>query len=496
MARILLGILITCTPSLFAQEGEAVYIIRGISYNISGKTKESALERAGEFKTGVSFTGLEALEEYIAGKKQDLCNIRALDENAVSISFSLGEMEENGAIPVYLEVYVTDSRNLVIMPQIKYDSNSGLSVKLKTRAYNFLGTLTEQQFDLAWENNAGSHSLGFLLDIAIPFRAFGFNWTVTSFNELKGYLTGEPLYDINTLGLSMEIPVFFTTITIGAEQGIVVHEENTKKIQNYEGTADKYHSWYFFSRLFAEWKIPTPLHIGKFGAVVYTPGVYGIANYKGGSYIGDYRRGIGAGVTQEIGFGKIDWIGNFRSGIKVSAFNGNEYNFFRKAWNIDAGLLAQGHFRVCKLFGISARLLYTKWFNDYYDQAGDAVRGLKDGALEAKSILALNMDFPFRVLRFVPSEWTGNRKWRYFDFELHLSLFADLAMAESIDGSYRFRPADIIPGIGAEAIIFPLTWRSFFFRVSAGWDIREAARIGKLPTGIHRELYFGTGHFY
>ena len=493
----LLILFLLFAPSLFAQDENPVYVIRGIHYAIDGKTKESALERVCGFKTGIGFAGMDPLEKYIAEKTQDLRNIRALDENASTISYSLGEAEEDGAVPVYLEVSAADSRNLVILPEPKYDSNSGFSLSLKTRMYNFLGTLAPQKFDFVWEKDEKNrNSLGFLIDFEFPFKAFGFNWTFTSYNEFKGYLSGDPHYDINVLGIAMELPVLFTAFTFGFEQGIVVHEENTPKIQAFEGTTEEYHSWYFSSKLYTDWEIPTPLRVGAFGNVTYTPGLYFLAKYKGGSDIGDYRHGPSLGIKQDIGFGKINWIGNYRNGLSVSLYNGNEYNFYHHAWYVNLGFAVEGHLRITNWFGVSGRLMYTKWFNDYYEYAGDVIRGFKDDALNAKGIMSLNMDFPFRVLRFVPSEWTGNRKWRYFDFELHVSLFADFVMAESKDGSYNFKPSDIIPGLGFEVIVFPLTWRSFFLRGSIGWDIREASRIGKLPSGIHREIYVGLGHYY
>jgi len=494
-------IFILCSHYLFAQNEETIYVIRDIHYDITGKTKESALERVGEFNTGLRFTGIQALEEYITEKTQDLQNLRALEENASTITYSLGNTEEDGAVPVYLEVSVTDSKNLVILPEPKYDSNYGFSLSLKAREYNFLGTLAPQKLDLVWgSDDKDRNYLGFLLDIAIPFEAFGFVWTFTSFNELKYYLSGEPVYDTNVLGIAMELPASFTTFVFGFEQGIVIHEENTEKARLFEPDAGEYHDWHLFSKLYVDWKIPTPLRVGKFGNVVYTPGVYGIVKYQPDGDIGEYRRGPGAGIKQELGFGRIDWIGNLRHGIKASIFNDNEYNLSHKEWENSVGFYGEAHIRFSKLFGVSARLMYTRWINDFYEKAGDVIRGYKDEELNAKERLSLNLDFPFRLIRFVPSEWTGNRKYRYFDFEQYWSLFVDLVMVNSYSGShgssYNFKPNDIIPGVGLEVITFPLTWRSFYIRLSAGWNMREAVRNGKLPSGIHREIYIGLGHYY
>jgi len=486
---------------VFAQEAaptddKTVYVIRSIEYHITGKTKETALERVGEFKKGERFTGKEALEAYRAEKLQVLYNIRALDGNKNSVQYTLGEAEEDGSVPVYLEITVTDSLNLLVLPEPKYDSNSGFTVSLKTREYNLFGSLSPLKFDLVWgSDDKDRTSAGFLLNMALPFRAAGLDWAFTAFNEFKYYISGEPLYNKTAVGLAMKLPVSFTAFTFGIEQGLVIHEENTARIAR-TNVYDEYHDWYMYSRLFADWEIPTPLYAGNLGRVVYTPEVYGTADYQPGGDVGDYRRGIRTGINQTIGFGRINWTGNYRQGLKVSLSTGSEYNFFRRDWITNVGVRADWYIPISRLFGISGRLMYIKWWNDYYDLAGDVIRGYKDEELGASQRLSLNLDFPFRLIRFVPSEWKGNRKYRYFDFEQHWSPFIDLVMLDAVNKTYAFNPASIIPGIGLEIITFPLTWRSSYLRISVGWNLKELIQTGKLPSGIYRELYVGMGHFY
>ena len=474
---------------------DTVYVIRDITYNINGKTKENALERVGEFRTGLRFSDRDSLEEYIKEKNQDILNLRTFEADTSAITYSLGDAEEDGTVPVYLEVSVTDSSSFLIVPEPKYDSNNGFTFSLKLRESNFLGTLAPQKIDFVWGNDDKERNhIGYLIDLIIPFRAFGLNWTLDSYNEFRYYLSGEPAYNTNVLGIATELPVSFTTFNFGFEQGVVIHEENTEKAQVYD--SGEYNDWFLFSSLHVDWKIPTPLKVGKFGQITYTPGVYGIAKYQPGGDPGAYRRGPSIGAKQDIGFGRIDWIGNFRNGLKVSLLNDNEYNFSRREWINSIGFLGEGHLRISKFFGISGRLMYTKWFNDYYEYAGDVLRGYKDIELDAKERLSLNLDFPFRLIRFVPSEWTGNRKYRFFDFEQHWSFFSDFIMADSPLAGYSFKPGDIITGMGIEIITFPLAWRSFYIRISAGWNIREWARTGKMPSGIYRELFVGMGHYY
>lgn len=401
---------------------------------------------------------------------------------------------------MYLEVSVIDSSSFIILPEPKYDSNAGFTLSLDLREHNFLGTLSPFKFDLRWKTDEKKRtSAGFLLDAALPFRAFGYNWNFTVLNDFKYYFTGEPAYSKTALGLSMELPWSFTTFTFGFDQGFILHEENDEKDDIEDG---EYHDWYLFSKLYADWEIPTPLEIGIFGKLTYTPGIYGNINYQpGGEDIGELRRGPSAGFKQELGFGRIDWKGNFREGLKAALINDNEYNFHREGWDSSLTISALGHLRVSRLFGFSGRIRYSRWFGDPYTLGGDVIRGYRDDEIRANERLSLNLEFPFRLIRFVPSEWTNNKKYHYFDFEQHWSLFADFLMAGASNKKtnsppLRFTPEDIITTAGLEIITFPLKWRSVYLRISAGWNIREWVRTGKLPSGIHREIYLGMGHFF
>lgn len=476
---------------------ETVYVIRRIDYRIDGKTRPRALEREGEFREDLRFTGRAALDEYVEEKDRNLHNLRAFREGS-SVAYTLGEPEADGTVPVYLEVSVTDSSSLIILPEPKYDSNAGFTLSLNLREYNFWGTLAPFKFDLLWKTDEKNRTAaGFILDAALPFYALGRHWKINAFNEFRYYLSGEPAYNKSALGIALELPWKETVFTLGFEQGLVVHEENDDRDDINDGD---YHDWYAYSRPAAGWEIPTPLEAGSFGPLVYTPEAYGVFNYRPGD-VGEYRRGPAAGFNQELGFRRVDWVGNFRRGLAARVFNGNEYNLHRRDWNNSAGAGVEGHLRFSALAGVSGRILYTRWFGEPYKRAGDTMRGYRDDELYARERLALNVDLPFRLIRFVPSEWKNNEKYHFLDFEQHWSLFADFLMLDAPNertqsDAYAFRPEDLITALGLEIITFPLKWRSVYLRVSAGWNLREWIRTGRLPSGIHREVFIGLGHFY
>jgi hypothetical protein len=114
-------------------------------------------------------------------------------------------------------------------------------------------------------------------------------------------------------------------------------------------------------------------------------------------------------------------------------------------------------------------------------------------------MISLNLEFPFRLIRFVPSEWFRRRNWRIFDFEQHWSPFIDIAMADDPKNKYGgigFEPSGIITTMGLEVTTFPLRWRSIYLRISLGFNMREWLRIHNPPANGHRELYIGLGHFF
>jgi hypothetical protein len=499
---------VLCCFPLFSQEkqggngqngrlDDAVYVISSIEYRITGRTTARALARTLKLREGERFTGQEELDRYVAGKIRELHNLRSLEASASTIRYTLGESGESplsggaAARPVYLEITAADTWNFIVLPEPKYDSNSGFTLSLKARDYNFLGTLSPLKLDLKWgSDDDGMDMVGVLLETAIPFRVLNQDWNFAVTQDYRYYFDA-PAYNKTAAALSMNLPFGRTTFTPGFEQGLVIHEKDDKA-KNDGG----YHSWYLYSKPYINWEIPTSLEIGDFGEVVYTPGIYEKVNYQPGGNVGDYRRGPGAGFTQRLEFGTINWLGNFRQGIKAGIFNENEYNFFHKDWDNSAGFTAEGHLKISGFLGVSARLMYTRWLYSSYDSAGDAVRGYRDDALDAEQRFSVNLDFPFRLIRFVPSEWSGGKSPGIFDFEQHWAPFIDIMMVDAPAQNYTFKPEDIIATAGLEIITFPLKWRSIYLRISAGWDLREWIRAGRMPSGIHREIYIGLGHFY
>jgi hypothetical protein len=225
--------------------------------------------------------------------------------------------------------------------------------------------------------------------------------------------------------------------------------------------------------------------------------------------------------SHSIGFGRIDWIGNYQRGLSVSIGNGYSWYFDR----LDAPLAINlngtvaFHWPFTEYFGISSRLIHRAWWqwsdrkNDWipYYSAGDLIRGVIDDHIRAYYMLSLNLDFPFRVLRFLPSEWFKNRKLRVFDFEMHVAPFTDQAL---FSGPYnklknwynpeatqtKFSFGDMLSTAGIEVFAYPNFFRSFSMRGSIGYNIK---RIKDEGLGLKwkffpqwDEIYIGVERHY
>jgi hypothetical protein len=479
---------------------DRLYVIAAFEFDIKGRTRPFALMRNGEFKEGERIQGDTNLEKYISDKTQRLTNQRVLKDN-VEITYSVGEQEPDGTYPVTLTIKVEDTWNLIALPYPKYSTNTGFELYIKAREYNFLGTMNPLRVDLGYmydEKERSSFHIGIYSNI--PFKAFGYDWNFI-FDNFFSYRpeVEEPFYYQNITGISMELPFRATTFTFGFEEYFNVNEENSDRYKEKYG--DFQNGLFMSSYLYASWKIPTGLNVAQYGELTYTPKISATFNHELPKWLLDeFRKGPFLGFSHSLGFGKIDWHSNYREGLSFSIDNSYSYDFFRlrndeEPLSVSLSLGGTGHFIISEFFAISSRLRYRQWFYhdpEYYEQAGDNLRGIVNKSICADYMLSLNMDFPFRVLLFTPSEWFNTKKLSFFDFELHISPVIDLALYNDPKAEISFNPKNIAVAGGIEFIVFPAFMRNLYACLSLGWNLRE---LGQSRL-IGDEITFGIGHFY
>jgi len=493
-------------PEIILHDNDYLYVIVAFEFDIKGRTRPDALIHEGEFREGEELRGLVNLEKYISDKTQILINQRVLKDN-VAIRYSIGEQLENGAYPVTVTIKVEDSWNIIALPKPGYNTNTGFELIVKARDYNFLGTMNPLRIDLGYfydENERSSFTLGVFS--GTPFKAMGYTWNL-NFDNTVSYRpqVDEPYYYQNVTGLSVEVPFRTTTLTFGFDESFNLNEENSDRYQEKYG--DFQSGLYMSSRLFSSWKIPTGLVVSRYGELTYHPGISATFNHELPEWpLHEIRKGPFMGFSHSLGFEKIDWHANYREGLSVSAKNSYSYDFFRldnekNPLSVSFTLNGTGHFIISRFFAISSRLMYQYWFYhnpEYYEKAGDVLRGIADKALCADYMLSLNVDLPLRVLVFAPSRWFNTRKLSFFDFELQMSPVVDMALYHDPVAEISFDPKNISVSGGLEFIVFPAFMRNLYVRLGYACNFREffASQPVKFPEGENREIYLIMGHFY
>jgi hypothetical protein len=495
---------VTPPESTVQDDSNTVYYIKAANFTRSGHrirtglSQPFALLRRGDIRIGERIIGRDKLEEYRLDRTQFLMNQRVLDQAHISLIFE--EPEADGSVPVILDITTVDTATIIVLPQPRFDDNDGFRIVLKARDYNFFGTMNPLRFDFGYEYDTLRQESSYfaLIDSDSPFRLFGYTWNF-NFDNYFSYTALAPFHYKNTSGLSMELPAGFTTITFGLEETIVVNEDNREAYKaEYESVKDEegdYKELYMSTTLGAAWKIPTGLYAGKFGELTYTPEIKETFNYTPGGDIGYLRRGPLTTLSHSLGFGRLDWLDNFRSGLEASIANTNVYNSYRNNWASDLDIYVSGHTRLLDFFGISGRLRYRDWFKDEYDEAGDVLRGIRNDEFSAARILSLNLDFPFRLLNFTPSSWFNTGFLRFMDLEFHLAPIVDAALVINNDDA-ELSSGNLRVTAGMELIVFSHFWRNLYLRVSGGLNLRKIADAGSVSDRSLWEIFLGMEHHF
>ena len=257
-------LLFTFLP-VFSQQykiDDVEYSIKGCGHWIFGCTQEYALANEVPVDKKTVFADEAALTAYITDLEKKFGNLRAFE----TIELSYEALPEQDQItPVKLTITVQDSFHLFAIPGPKYDSNKGLTFKLKIKDSNFLGSLNTLSSDIYFliptdESDGNSTEFGFNCNVDYPFRAGIFDaiWL----NDLSlSYTIGDemPEWNIRT-GLRFTLPF---------EKTSLVFETNQRFVNNFE-YLDFSDNLYFVN----DFKFYTPFTIKElnyFGKLSYTP---------------------------------------------------------------------------------------------------------------------------------------------------------------------------------------------------------------------------------
>ena len=467
--------------SVFAVFAEQ-YRIADVQYELDGRTREYALDRALDIRKEQVFATREELELYIDFVTQKLIDQRVLEDT--SVAYELGAADESGLVPVTLRVYADETWNIIPVPYPKYESNSGFSFKLKVRDYNFLGTMEPLDFDLEFfqEDEGTTNVVGLGFDFSVPFAigVLDAQWS----NEFDiSYTIGDsrPEFSFST-GLDISYAFRYVTLMLEAEQSVDMDAD-------YREAGDEVYGTEFL-------KISSPVTLlrttGALGDLSFVPHVSVTYHWDLDGMRHEDLVGPSVGMGYAFSVGKVNWIENFRKGFTASLSHSYAYNFHKTEWTTEAALQFEGFYFVGFL-GISTRAKLFSHYDVAHRRNSDTtnvaewLRGVYDDEsynsrrANLPSGFVLNLDFPIRVLQ---TDWRGwgkalfkrdmPRQLGWLDFELQMVPFVDIALYGA-DDHCLFHLDDGFYSAGLALVIYPDRMRSLQFRISAGLDL--AARL-------------------
>ena len=494
------SLLIVLGAVLFANGfkiSEVEYNITGCGAKIFGETQDYVLEKQVPVDKKSVFPDRTTFEAYINDYIVRLNNLRAFDSIDVQYEYIEDEpfLDEQGEY-IYntkLIVTVVDSFHLFAIPGPKYDSNTGLTLKLKIKDSNFLGSLNTLSSDIYFmfpttESDASHSEFGFNANFDYPFKLGIFD--ATWLNDFGiSYTIGDsmPEWNIGT-GLRFELPV---------SKHALIFEANQKFNNNfaYKEFDD---NLYFVN----DFKISFPLKIAQLkycGPVTYTPYFVTSVNWDFDGISTENSSLSSPVITggHKISFGRSDWIDNLRTGYSFYLDNYYTYNFQRQRFYplIEMGSSA---YKKIELFGDTLFLrsmglaadfhAFTFLFNPendkYIDNDGKSIgsylRGIRDNqiydfegmdrevsALNPTNAIILNLDFPIHIFR---TNFTKSFL-KYCNFDLQLSPFIDMALCYNKITKTYLDPKDGFYASGVEVIVYPLKWSGITIRGSIGIDV-------------------------
>ncbi len=465
--KILIFILLGTNP-LFSE----TYILRDITYNVVGTTRESVLFQYLSIEPGTSFNNRQELQSYIDKKNQEILNQRTLSSGEIITTFHT----EDGTDVVYvdLDVNVKDTWNYVLLPYPQYDSNTGLTLGFRAKNYNFLGGMETLSLSFDYVNLvSGGTEFNLGSDFKIPFYLGGFEWNL-NFSEDMTISPESPFKNSTGMGLSVNIPL---------EHINLIASINQKYYLNQDGEED-----------LDEYYLRTSARVGSMislGYVTYTPAIITSYPYKLSGDLSLERKGYKLGAEHNISYGNINWFGNFRDGFTLTFNQDLQYNFTRELW-VNTQVLEMQYHKSFGWSGLSSRL---RGFFNYNSPGGDDgigadIRGIKNDRLEGDAALLVNLDFPITFPLGPLNRW----------FDAHISPFFDYALVKPVDGNFNI--AEGWYGSGLEGFAFLNASRSFYARMSLGLDMEAILQGSGFMDKAQRdgsgiwEFKFVVGHHY
>lgn len=511
LALLFLGL--TCPQVLSAQDKPpAAFIIAGAEYRIHGFTLKPFLEEFLAIETGKTFADIDSLQAYVDSLTRALVSNRIFQEKSFA---RMDILEGEAPRKVILTVETYNSMSALAVPLVKYNSTDGLSLVLRYKDFNFLGTLEPLSINLDYY--AESNQVEAATYFTLPYDMLGSRWKLEVaedfiYTEEKGIIPNGTVslsstYPFRALGLAWHASPLFShlyerdylrhTLTGGLSAGFRFRAGLDWSVSANTYLNDQYvtgHYPYITNGI----SLSTGLKLATlpwFGALSFSPsaGLFGTYGIQAGKLTD-----AGWSLGGSIGFGRVDSIRNFRKGAAASLSVSYSDHLIAAAPTDEIDLTASFSATAFEAFnpilGFNLRML-GYWFgtwtlvgeNPSFDWE-EYIRGVKEPRYGDLGLIA-NIEFP---VNFAQGYFFGSER---FDAEVFLVPF--------IDGGYiRRSPSapfpdrnDLVLTAGLEITVFPEYARAFIYRLSAGYDIMRILN-GEDPTLEGIEAWLGLGlHF-
>lgn len=515
MKNFFLLCILLCIPNFFVFSFS--YKINSVTYNITGKTKKSAIRRMVPIDTSRIFKTEDEFAAYLRDVNIQMNNTRTFQ--TVSYDYRTHPADENAgedANALYLADLtwtLLDTKHLIIAPYPKYNSNSGFEGKVKFKDTNFLGTMSiltsdltfalpEKTDDKEMKQLAGDAGIafGFNFEYNFPFKIKKFD-VVWLNNYEFSYTIGHsmPEWSAKT-GLQFNFPLnkamkFVFTLTQGSFGTIEYKQFNDA---------------FYFSE---EGNIALPAEIAQiehWGPVVYAPFIDILYNWDFNGINSANKKLLGPAFAfgHTLSTERINWKHNFRTGASFSIMQTFTYNFRKKelAPKFSSEIML---FKGFKYAGFASRFYYFVGKNTT-ENIGPRLRGIKDEqhftpayrtaekACETDSALVINFDVPIHIFS---THFTKNKFLKKMNFEIQMAPFIDIALYNNYAKKSLFWLKDGFYAAGLEIIMNLESWKAIQVRGSVGVDIGRLLFKKFLNTDWRAdiskyEISFGIGLHY
>lgn len=442
----------------FAKEDfeNSVYKIQNIFFEHGNNFHELSLIKKIPIDTKSLFTK-DDLEKYLEELEKDFLDTRLID--FVKIDY---EIISNTSVNLFVKIQ--KSGNFIIFPYPKYDSNSGLSLKIKIKDYNAFKRMEVFSSDFTYNYTQDkTNAIEGKTDFIFPFNIGYTNNKIYSDIDLF-YNIDKSIFQSNSkLGIEFAFPISRFSLNVFFEEIYLV--ENDSKLNQALGL--------FF-----------PIHFGKNIDFILKPGFMFLYSFLLES---PYTSTFFLIPSFDIETKKISYLGNFRKGYELNVETNIDYSLSTQSFN--PNVLFQGSFfypelikKNEKLFLPSSRILY--YFNgEKTFPMGFFNRGILDHELEAKHALVLNNDFTFKLFNTKFNKKHSSK----FNFELQTGIF--------FDTSFVFDPEFIFDqSMGVQVIVQPEAMKSVQGRISVAGNFDWTNPKKQRSSGL--EIYIGIGLFY